>query len=310
MKTAFVFSGQGAQYPGMTASLCEKYEPCRRVLRVMDEVLGCEMSELMLRGSQEELNQTRNTQPCVLAADLAANAALTAHGITADAAAGFSLGEYAALTAAGVFDLETVFAVIKVRAEAMQEAAPAGTGAMAAVMKQDAAAVEALCAEAGGYVVPVNFNSPGQIVVSGDADAVARLVDICRSRKIRAVKLPVSAPFHCRYMDSAAEKLSRLFETVRFCDARIPVYMNVDAQPETDGGRIREKLIRQVNSPVLWEQTVRRMSADGVVRFVEQGPGKTLTGFVKRTLEAPVLCSVEDTETLELTLNTLNGDIG
>ena len=309
MKTAFVFSGQGAQYPGMTASLCEKYAPCRRILEIMDDVLGCAMSERMLHGTQEELNETRNTQPCVLAADLIANAALRERGVTADAAAGFSLGEYAALTAAGVFDPETVFAVIRVRAEAMQEAAPSGTGAMAAIMKQDAETVAALCAEAGGYVIPVNFNSPAQIVVSGETSAVDSLIAICKERKIRAVKLPVSAPFHCKYMDSAAERLSKLFETVRFGDARIPVYMNVDAQPETDGGRIREKLIRQVNSPVLWEQTVRRMSADGMTRFVEQGPGKTLTGFIKRTLEAPVLCSVEDTETLELTLNTLNGEL-
>ena len=212
-KTAFLFSGQGAQAPGMMKQYYDSVPTSRRVFDAADEALGRSISELCFEGSQEDLDLTHNTQPCVLAADLAAYEAARAAGLEPDGFAGFSLGEYAALVAAGCLKLEDAFPLVQLRADAMQEAVPVGEGAMAAVMKLPADDVESLCAEVDGYVVCANYNSPAQTVVSGEAGAVDALVKLCKERKVRAMKLPVSAPFHCKLMEPAADDVAAAMET-------------------------------------------------------------------------------------------------
>ena len=308
MKIAFLFSGQGVQYTGMMKDIAEKSEKAKNIFGIADETLGRSISNLCFEGAQEELNLTHNTQPCVLSADLAAYSAITENGIQPDAVAGFSLGEYAALVAAGVIDINDVFPVVQKRADYMQEAVPVGKGAMAAVMKLSDTEVEDLCSEVDGYVAPANFNCPGQIVISGEAEAVDKLLAIAKERKIRAMKLAVSAPFHCEMMNPAAENLRLSLSKITFSSPIIPVYMNVDAEAENESERIFEKLILQAKSPVRWEKTLRNMYAAGIDTFIELGPGKTLSGFVKKTFtngENVSIYNVTDLETLETTITAL-----
>ena len=197
MKIAFLFSGQGAQFPGMMNELAIENAEAKKVFEIADCSLGRSISTLCFDGTQDDLNLTLNTQPCVLAADLAAYMAIKSYGIVPDVVAGFSIGEYAALVAADVIKIEDAFRVVQKRADFMQEAVPVGEGAMAAVMKLSEAEVKALCDEVEGYVIPANYNCPGQIVVSGEAKSVDKLLEITKKRKIRAMKLAVSAPFHC-----------------------------------------------------------------------------------------------------------------
>ena len=305
MKIAFLFCGQGAQYPGMMKDLFDEIPAARSVFEIADSVLKRGISDICFTGCQEDLNLTHNTQPCVLAADLAAYAAVSAYGIKPDAVAGFSLGEYAGLVAAGVMDSSNAFSLVQKRADYMQEAVPVGKGAMAAVMKLSEDEVRALCAEVDGYVAPANYNSPGQIVVSGDAEAVDQLLDIAKRKRIRAVKLPVSAPFHCELMDSAAMKLSGSLNSIKVNHATIPVYMNVDAQPEMNPEEIVKKLIAQAKSPVRWEQTVKNMYMDGIDTFIEVGPGSTLSGFFTKTFthgEKTRILRVSDLDSLRNTI--------
>lgn len=310
MKTAFIFSGQGSQYSGMMKDIAERYTAAKEVFDIADKTLGRSISNLCFEGTQDDLNLTHNTQPCVLAADLAAYKALEASGIIPEAVAGFSLGEYAALVAAGVIDINDVFPLIQKRADLMQDAVPVGRGAMAAVMKLTAEEVQALCEEVEGYVAPANYNCPGQIVVSGEADAVDRLCALAKGKKIRVMKLPVSAPFHCDLMRPAAENLKAPLQKTLFSSPGIPVYMNVDARQEASPNRIREKLIAQAQSPVRWEETLRNMVDDGVDAFVEAGPGKTLSGFVKKTFQEGVqVFNVTDADTLDAVIGALKETI-
>ena len=286
MKTGFLFSGQGAQIPGMMKDLYDTEPAARAVFDCADQVLGRKISEICFEGTQDDLNLTHNTQPCMLAGDLAAGMVLKAHGIMADAAAGFSLGEYAALCYAGALSMEDAFRIIQIRADAMQEAVKPGDGAMAAFIGASAKQVEDLCAQVtDGYVVAANYNSPVQTVVSGSAGGVDEACRLAEEADLRCKKLAVSAPFHCALMEPAALKLQEVFEAVSFQDPVIPVYMNADAKPVTGAGAIPGLLVRQAVSPVLWVQTLERMQADGIDTFVECGVGKTLAGLVKKTLK-------------------------
>lgn len=308
MKIGFLFSGQGAQYPGMMKDLYESQPAAKAIFDQADASLGREISKICFEGSQEDLNLTHNTQPCMLAGDLAASMVLKAYGIEASAVAGFSLGEYAALAYAGAVSLEDVFRIIQIRADAMQEAVAPGEGGMAAFVGATAEQVEEICDKVTrGYVVAANYNSPVQTVVSGSAAGVDEACELAESAGLRCVKLAVSAPFHCALMEPAAKRLEAEFQNVAFRDPEIPVFMNVDGQPITDGAGIAELLVRQAMSPVRWVKTLENMQADGIDTFIECGAGKTLSGLVKKTLKNVNILRVENQKTLQETLETLKG---
>ena len=306
MKIAFLFSGQGAQYSGMMKDLYASEPAAKAVFDAADAALGRSISELCFSGSQEDLNLTHNTQPCVLAADIAAAKALAAHGVVPEGAAGFSLGEYAALAFAGAIDMNDVFPMIQYRADSMQEAVAPGEGAMAAMIGGSPEKIEEICAQVTeGYVVAANYNCPTQTVISGSVAGVDQAIALAGAQRVRAMKLPVSAPFHCALMKPAAEKLEALFAEKSFAAPSLPVYMNVDGQVNLDAARIPELLVRQAMSPVRWVQTLMNMQADGFDTFIECGPGHTLSGLVKKTLKGVNIYRVEDVKTLEETLNAL-----
>lgn len=306
MKIGILFSGQGAQYPGMMQDLYETEPAAKALFEKANAVLGRRISDVCFAGTQEELNLTHNTQPCMLAGDLAAALVLKDHGIQADAVAGFSLGEYAALAYAGAIGMEDVFRVIQIRADAMQEAVAPGEGAMAAFVGATAAQVEELCSKVTkGYVVAANYNSPVQTVVSGSAAGVEEACALADASGLRCMKLAVSAPFHCALMEPAAKRLAAEFQTMTFQNPTIPVYKNVDGKPFTDGAAIAELLVQQAMRPVRWVQTLENMRAAGIDTFIECGAGKTLSGLVKKTLRGVTILRVENRKTLQSTLEEL-----
>ncbi|SFG65170.1 ACP S-malonyltransferase [Oribacterium sp. WCC10] len=307
MRIAFLFSGQGAQYPGMLQDLYQEEQVVRDVFDKADKALGRSISDLCFHGTQEDLNLTHNTQPCVLAADLAAGELLRSKGVVAEAVAGFSLGEYAALTFAGAIKQDDVFLIVQVRADAMQEAVPARQGAMAALIGKESNQAAEICEMVkSGYVIPANYNSPAQTVISGEAAAVDEAVSIAEERGITCMKLPVSAPFHCKLMRPAAEKLAELFKSKSFSYPAIPVYMNVDGEAIEDGSKVKDLLVQQAMSPVQWVKTLQNMREAGIDTFIECGPGRTLSGLVKKTLTGVNIYRVENLKTLNSTLEAVN----
>lgn len=306
MKIAILFSGQGAQYPGMMKDLYDAEPAAKEFFDKADAALEREISKICFEGTQEDLNLTHNTQPCMLAVDLAAAMVLKAHGIEADAVAGFSLGEYAALAYAGVISIDDVFPVVQIRADAMQVAVAPDEGAMAAFVGATAEQVEEICAKVTkGYVVAANYNSPVQTVVSGSAVGVDEACELANTAGLRCVKLAVSAPFHCTLMEPAARRLEEEFKKMSFQNPSIPVYMNIDGKPVTDGAAVPELLVKQAISPVRWVQTLENMRADGIDTFIECGAGKTLSGLVKKTLKGVKILRVENMKTLQNTLEEL-----
>lgn len=306
MKIGILFSGQGAQYPGMMKDLYDAEPAAKELFDKADATLGREISKVCFEGTQEELNLTHNTQPCMLAGDLAAAMILKAHGIQADAVAGFSLGEYAALAYAGAISMDDVFPVIQIRADAMQEAVAPGDGAMAAFVGATAEQVEDICAKVTrGYVVAANYNQPLQTVVSGSAEGVDEACELAEVAGLRCVRLAVSAPFHCALMEPAAKRLEEEFKRISFQNTTIPVYMNVDGKPIIDGTAVPGLLVKQAMSPVRWVQTLENMQADGIDTFIECGAGKTLSGLVKKTLKGVKILRVENMKTLQSTLEEL-----
>ncbi len=306
MKIAFMFSGQGAQFPGMMKDLCACEPASRLLFQVADAALGRDISSLCFEGTQEELNLTHNTQPCVLAADLAAAAALMSHDIEPEGVAGFSLGEYAALAFAEAIDVDEVFPMIQFRADSMQDAVAPGVGAMAAMLGGSPEAVEAVCAAVTeGYVVAANYNCPTQTVISGEAAAVEQAIALAREQRIRGKLLAVSAPFHCALMEPAAKKLEALFAEKTFAEPKIPVYMNVDGAVCPGAAAIPGLLVKQAMSPVRWVQTLKNMRADGFDTFIECGPGRTLSGLAAKTLEDATILRVGDAASLKETLEAL-----
>lgn len=297
MKIAFVFPGQGSQTVGMTAGLADS-PAAQKVLGRADDALGEPLTKLMAEGPAENLNLTVNTQPAILAASCAVYEAwFAAGGVKPALAAGHSLGEYSALTAAGVFTLEEAVRLVRFRANAMQEAVPVGVGAMAAVIGLTDETVEAACASvrADEVVEPVNFNSPGQVVIAGHKAAVERACEACKAVGAkRALMLAVSGPFHSQLLKGAAEKLAGRLAEISVNTPQFDVIANVDAEFEADADVIRRNLALQAASPVQWVKTVRKMKAEGVTHVVECGPGRVLTGLIRRidpTLETANISS-------------------
>lgn len=296
---AFVFPGQGAQYAGMGLALAERYPLAAEYFRRADDALGFSLSTICFEGPEEVLRQTPITQPAILTVSMAYHALLVQAGLVPGMAAGLSLGEYTALAAAGAFEFEDAVRLVHLRGRFMEEAVPSGRGSMLAVMGLDAAAVQAACAEAeaaaAGVVEPANYNCPGQIVVAGELDALERTAAILQARGARrVVPLSVSGPFHCRLLAPAGERLAAELDRVPMKQATIPVISNVGAQPVKDPGEIRAALVSQVSRPVLWEQSVRTMLSMGAAGFVEVGPGKTLSAFIRK-IDRQVPCdAVED----------------
>ena len=289
MTLALLFPGQGSQSVGMGKSLSEASEPARTVFEEADRVLGFSLSKLCFEGPEEQLRLTANTQPAILTHSIAALADLRARFPEklegAVFAAGHSLGEYSAGVAAGAFSFADAVALVRARGTFMQEAVPAGVGAMAAIVGLEPGAVDAACREAaqGETVAPANYNSPEQTVIAGHAGAVARASEGCLARGAkRAIALPVSAPFHCALMSPARDRMTPLLEATIFADAAGPVVTNVDAAPETSGEKLRDALVRQIDSPVRWVETVQRLAREGVDRALEIGPGNVLAGLVRR----------------------------
>lgn len=287
MAVAWLFPGQGTQFVGMGKALAQSSPAAREIFSRADEALGWKLSELCFDGPESELTLTKHTQPAVVTASIAALAALQealGDAIRPDCAAGHSLGEYSALVAAGALTLEDAVRLVHLRGKAMQDAVPENEGAMAAIMGGDEDAVRGLCADAaqGDVVAPANFNAPGQVVIAGHAAAVQRATALAADRKLKAIPLKVSAPFHCALMAPAAAVVKAALAQVELSAPAFPVISNVEASANTDAARLPELLVRQIDAPVLWEQSVRTMAARGVDRALEIGPGKVLAGLVKR----------------------------
>jgi [acyl-carrier-protein] S-malonyltransferase len=308
MKLAMVFPGQGSQAVGMLKGYAGLPE-VDAVRAQAEKALGADFVRLLDEGPGEALNQTVNTQPAMVTAGYVAYRAWRALGGPAPAiVAGHSLGEYTALTAAGALKFEDALPLVRFRAQSMQEAVPQGQGAMAAILNLADGEVIAACAEAGGVVQAVNFNSPGQVVIAGEKAAVDRAIEKCKARGAkRAMPLPVSAPFHSTLMQPAADKLKGKLVTVTLSSPQCAVVNNVDVKVETDPARIKDALVRQAASPVRWVETIKAMVAMGATHIVECGPGKVLGGMTKRIAPEVQSITLQDKASLEAALQALKG---
>ena len=306
-KLAFVFPGQGSQTVGMLADLFDTHAVVKQTFEQASDALGYNLAELALNGPAEKLNQTQITQPALLTASTAIFRLLEEKGVAAPAfLAGHSLGEYSALTAAGVIAFEDAVKLVELRGQAMQQAVPEGVGAMAAIIGLDDDAVKAACAEASGdqVVAAVNFNSPGQVVIAGHKDAVAKASELCKAAGAkRALPLPVSVPSHCSLMQPAADKLAEALNNIQLSAPKIAVVNNVDVKAEVEAAAIKDALKRQLYCPVRWTETVQFLASQGVTNLVEVGPGKVLNGLTKRIEKSLSAVSVNDAASLESFLN-------
>jgi [acyl-carrier-protein] S-malonyltransferase len=302
-KTAFVFPGQGSQYPGMGKDLADTFPAARQIFEEADDALGIKLSTICFSGSEDQLRLTANTQPAILTASIAVLRVVEQEaGLKADFLAGHSLGEYSALVCSGALAFADAVRTVRSRGTFMQEAVPVGSGTMAAMLGIEKEELEDICREAAqGEVVSVaNFNSPGQIVIAGAVAAVNRAIEIAKARGFRkSMLLPVSAPFHCALMKPAADRLSAVLDVVQLAEMRLPVVANATAMPNADREQVKPLLVTQVCAPVLWEQSVSAMVAQGVTRSVEIGPGKVLSGLVKRISKEVETTSVGDLDSLK-----------
>lgn len=285
-KLAFVFPGQGSQYAGMGKDFCDGFAPARDAFAEADEALNFKISRLCFDGPEEQLKLTENTQPAILTVSVAILRVLQSeYSLEPFCVAGHSLGEYSALVAAGAIAFRDAVRIVRERGRLMQQAVPAGQGAMAVVLGLEPNAVESLCTEtAGGEIVsPANLNGGGQVVIAGARPAVARAMALAKERGAkRVLELPVSAPFHCALMRPAAEGLDKVLADVEVRPFSIGVITNVEAEINNDASRVKSLLVRQAVSPVRWEESIKRLEALGPDRVLEIGPGKVLTGLIKR----------------------------
>jgi [acyl-carrier-protein] S-malonyltransferase len=309
-KVAFVFPGQASQYPGMGKELAEKYPVARAVFDEADKALGFSVSKLCFEGTEDDLKLTANTQPAILTVSVAASRVLAEKGITPDFVAGHSLGEYSALVAAGSLKFADAVKLVRKRGTYMQEAVPAGQGAMAAIMGLSPAVVQDACKRAaeGEICAPANLNSPEQTVISGHAGAVKRAVEIASQLGAkRSMVLAVSAPFHSALMMPAQEKLEKDLNATAFADLQVPLVTNVDADSIRQGEEARSALIRQVTMAVRWEESMRMLLDEGVNTFVEVGPGRVLTGLMRQIERSVATLNVEDEKSLQATVEKIAG---
>ncbi len=305
-KTAYIFPGQGAQYIGMGKDFYEQIPVSKEVFELASNVSGLDVAALCFE-ENDKINITEYTQIAMLAMEVAILKAIEERGYKPDVTAGLSLGEYGAITAAGVMSAEDVFKVVRKRGIYMQEAVPEG-GAMVAVLGLDTAVIEEVCAKTEGVISIANYNCPGQIVITGESDAAERAVQALKEAGAkRCVPLNVSGPFHSCMLEDAGEKLGQVLNQATVCDIRIPYLSNVTADYVMDKEQVKPLLVRQVSAPVRWQQSVERMIADGVDIFVEIGPGKTLSGFMRKINKEVKTLNIEKVEDLEK-LSVLKGE--
>lgn len=308
-KVAYIFPGQGSQTVGMGKDLFDNFAAAREMFEAADDALGFKLSEMCFAGDEADLQLTANTQPAILTASVAAYRAAISEGLPEpDFVAGHSLGEYSALVAAGVLDFADAVRTVRKRGTYMQDAVPVGVGAMAAILGLDVATVEAGCAEAahGQVCSPANINSSSQVVIAGNTEAVDRACEVLKEKGAkRAIKLNVSAPFHCALMMPAQEKLAADLTDLNYGEIKFPVFHNVDAVVNTDSTSVCDKLTQQVSSPVRWFETIQNMKSTGVTKFIEIGPGKVLTGLVRQIDREAIYSNIEDSNSLSNTLNSI-----
>lgn len=307
-KIAFVFPGQGAQYVGMAQDISEQYPEAAKVFDLASEKLGYDMKQLVFEGPEEKLKITQNTQPAILTASWAIYNAVETAGVKPDCTAGLSLGEFTAHVLAGSLDFTDAVALVEKRGKFMQEEVPAGVGGMTAVIALDEETVENVCKEVAdiGYVACANYNCPGQIVISGELDALAAAGEMLAEKGAkRVIPLKVSAPFHCNLLKGAGEKLSAELDNTPINEMAVPVYANVTGEKVNSSDEIKGLLVDQVSNTVKWTNTIRNMISDGVDTFIEIGPGKVLSGLIKKTDRSVTIKNVENLETLESVLEFL-----
>lgn len=313
-KIAFLFPGQGSQSVGMGRELAEKFSIARQTFEEADDALGFSLSKLCYEGPEDQLRMTEITQPAIFTVSTAVARVLAEHGIRPDYVAGHSLGEYSAHVAAGTLTFTDAVRTVRSRGKFMQEAVPAGVGAMAAVVALTAEEVSAACAQAtaetGKSVAPANLNSLDQTVISGYTEAVEKAAELCKTRGARkTVMLAVSAPFHCSLMQSAQDRLAELLNALPFEDPSIPVAVNVDAKLVTSANESRDALIRQVTGAVRWVESTQLLIAQSPAHFIEVGPGKVLSGLMRQIDRSQKCLHVENIASLEKTLTALAAEV-